>query len=219
MSRRARCRHNGRLNAFIRKDRGFRWTIVWRGSWVHCVDSLRDYVRSAERFTMDGRAELIRCPTLLTIAEDDSLGCKDSIFSGNLECPKTLFGFSAAEGARDLFLKRVSRKVFRVKIIGKRGARARVSSDNAFTPTARANPARRGSLEADRLPQPVIRGTRKPSSRCGPQCGSYRAESRAAFREAGYSAIRVETPNRPSAGGGIGGSLICAILPHNAQRK
>jgi pimeloyl-ACP methyl ester carboxylesterase len=91
----------GKLDAFIRKDRGFKWKIVQRGFWVHGVDNLRDYLRSAEQFTMDGRAELIRCPTLVTMAEHDSLGAKAPSFLEALTCPKTLLRFSAAEGAGD----------------------------------------------------------------------------------------------------------------------
>jgi alpha-beta hydrolase superfamily lysophospholipase len=91
----------GKLDAFIRKDRGFNWKIVQRGFWVHGVDNLRDYLRSAEQFTMDGRAELIRCPTLVTMAEHDSLGARAPSFLEALTCPKTLLRFSAAEGAGD----------------------------------------------------------------------------------------------------------------------
>jgi len=40
------------------------------------VDNLRAYRASAELFTMRGRAELIRCPTLITQAENGMLGAK-----------------------------------------------------------------------------------------------------------------------------------------------
>ncbi len=90
-----------KLDAFIRKDRGFSWKIVHRGFWVHGVANLRDYLRSAEQFTMDGRAELIRCPTLLTMAKNDSLGANTPSFLEALSCPKTLLRFSASEGAGD----------------------------------------------------------------------------------------------------------------------
>jgi pimeloyl-ACP methyl ester carboxylesterase len=63
-----------RLDAFIRSNRDLHWEVVQRGFWVHGVQNLRDYLRSAELFTMDDRAERIRCPTLLTMAENDSLG-------------------------------------------------------------------------------------------------------------------------------------------------
>jgi alpha-beta hydrolase superfamily lysophospholipase len=90
-----------KLDTFIRKDRKFNWKIVQRGFWVHGVGNLRDYLSSAEQFTMDGRAELIRCPTLLTMAENDSLGANAPSFLEALTCPKTLLRFSASDGAGD----------------------------------------------------------------------------------------------------------------------
>ena len=90
-----------RLDAFIRGNRDLNWKIVKRGFWVHGVDNLRDYLRSAELFTMDGRADLIQCPTLLTMAENDTLGAFAQSFFEALRCPKTLLRFSAAEGAGD----------------------------------------------------------------------------------------------------------------------
>jgi hypothetical protein len=75
--------------------------VVQRGFWVHGVQNLRDYLREAERFTMEGRAERIQCPTLLTMAENDSLGAFAPSFLDALRCPKTLLRFSDAEGAGD----------------------------------------------------------------------------------------------------------------------
>ena len=74
-----------------------RWTIVQRGFWVHGVDNLRDFLRAAEPFTMDGRAELIRCPTLLNWAENDPLAAGAQAFFDVLRCPKDLIRFTAAE--------------------------------------------------------------------------------------------------------------------------
>ena len=82
-------------------DRKMRWSIVQRGFWVHGVDNLRDFLASAEPFTMDGRAELIRCPTLLTAAENDPLAAGAQAFFDALRCPKDLIRFTAAEGAGD----------------------------------------------------------------------------------------------------------------------
>jgi alpha-beta hydrolase superfamily lysophospholipase len=89
------------LNTFIRQDRKLNWKVVQRGFWVHGVGDLRNYLRSAEQFTMQGRAELIQCPALLTMAENDSLGASAPSFFEALQCPKTLLRFSAAEGAAD----------------------------------------------------------------------------------------------------------------------
>jgi hypothetical protein len=83
----------------ITNDRKLRWSVVQRGFWVHGVDNLRDYLRSVERFTMDGRAELIRCPTLLTKAEGDPLTAYAQAFFDALRCSKDLIRFTSAEGA------------------------------------------------------------------------------------------------------------------------
>ncbi len=63
------------------------------------MSDLRAYLASAELFTMRGRASLIRCPTLITQAENDPLGADAGAFFDALECPKMLMRFTAAEGA------------------------------------------------------------------------------------------------------------------------
>ena len=88
-----------RMDAFIRGNRQLNWKVVQRGFWVHGVNDLRAYLASAELFTMQGRANLIRCPTLITKAENDALAADADAFFDALECPKTLMRFSAAEGA------------------------------------------------------------------------------------------------------------------------
>ncbi len=90
-----------RMDRIINSNPALRWKVVQRGYWVHGVDNLRDYLISAERFTMDGRAELIRCPTLLTRAENDSLASGTSAFFDVLGSPKALMRFGASEGAGD----------------------------------------------------------------------------------------------------------------------
>jgi dienelactone hydrolase len=90
-----------RLGQVIAEDRKMRWSIVQRGFWAHGVDNLRDFFRSAEPFTLDGRAELIRCPTLLTAAENDPLATGAQALFDALRCPKELIRFTAAEGAGD----------------------------------------------------------------------------------------------------------------------
>jgi dienelactone hydrolase len=89
------------MEQVIMADRGLRWRIVQRGFWVHGVDNLRDYFRSAEQFTMSGRTELIRCPTLVTLAEADPLTGGTQAFFEALRCPKDLIRFTAADGAGD----------------------------------------------------------------------------------------------------------------------
>jgi hypothetical protein len=50
---------------------------------------------------MDDRAELIRCPTLLTAADTDPLAVGAQAFFDALRCPRDLIRFTAAEGASD----------------------------------------------------------------------------------------------------------------------
>ena len=87
-----------RLDSFIRGNRQ-NWKVVQRGFWVHGVDNLRAYFASAELFTMQGHAGSIRCPTLITMAEHDTLSARAGVFMEALRCPKTLMHFTAAEGA------------------------------------------------------------------------------------------------------------------------
>jgi hypothetical protein len=88
-----------KADAWIRGNRQLNWKVVQRGFWVHGVDNLRAYLASAEHFTMQGRAELISCPTLITQAENDSLGAGAGAFFDALKCPRQLLRFSAVEGA------------------------------------------------------------------------------------------------------------------------
>ncbi|MGV1792289.1 alpha/beta hydrolase family protein [Rhizobium sp. A37_96] len=88
-----------KIDAAIRGNRQLYWKIVQRGFWVHGVDNLRAFFASAELFTMKGHAEFIRCPTLMTQAENDILSASAGAFFDALTCPKTLMRFTAAEGA------------------------------------------------------------------------------------------------------------------------
>lgn len=87
------------VDAFVRANRFLEWKIVKRGFWVHGVTDMRGYFASAQLFTLDGRAGLIGCPTLITQAENDTLAAAAGAFHDALRCPRTLMRFSAAEGA------------------------------------------------------------------------------------------------------------------------
>ena len=89
------------MQAVIKANRDLRWKIVRRGYWANGETDLRDYLVEAERFTMKGRAEAIRCPTLLTAAENDPLAIGAQTLFDALKCPKTLVRFKAADGAGD----------------------------------------------------------------------------------------------------------------------
>jgi alpha-beta hydrolase superfamily lysophospholipase len=88
-----------RMSTAIEADRSLRWSIERRGFWVHGAKDLREYLGMIESYTMDGRAELIACPTLITRAENDPLSAGAQSFYDALRCPKQLLTFNAAEGA------------------------------------------------------------------------------------------------------------------------
>ncbi len=83
----------------VLQDRKLRWSVIQRGFWVNGVNNLRDYLRSVEEYTLKGRVELIRCPMLITQAEDDTLALGAQSLFDALRAPKNLMRFTAAEGA------------------------------------------------------------------------------------------------------------------------
>lgn len=90
-----------RIWQIITNDRRLWWSIVQRGFWVNGVENFRDYLRCVEEFRMDGRADQIRCPMLLTQAEEDPLAAGAQAFFDALRCPKSFIQFTSAEGAGD----------------------------------------------------------------------------------------------------------------------
>lgn len=90
-----------RMEAIISKDRKLRWSVIQRGYWVNGAANLRDYLQRVEAFTMAGRVESIRCPTLCTMAEDDPIAAWAKVFFDALQCPKTLLPMARLDGAGD----------------------------------------------------------------------------------------------------------------------
>jgi pimeloyl-ACP methyl ester carboxylesterase len=70
-----------------------------RGMLVHGVDTPFAYLRAMEPYTLQDRAEQIRCPTLVTQAENDVRASQSQELYDALRCPKVLVAFSDAEGA------------------------------------------------------------------------------------------------------------------------
>ena len=65
-------------------------SVVQRGFWVHGVDTLGDVARrGASRSRSTAGPTAIRCPTLLTTAENDRLPGAPALLDA-LACPKTL---------------------------------------------------------------------------------------------------------------------------------
>lgn len=83
----------------INSNPDIHWKIVQRGFWVHGVNTMPDYIAATMAMTLDGRYDKIKCPTLLTTAENDPLSHGAEEVLGRLSCPKTLLSFTAAEGA------------------------------------------------------------------------------------------------------------------------
>lgn len=90
-----------KAEGMIAADRALRWKVVQRGFWVNGMPNLRAYLAEIERYTLKGRAESIRCPTLLAVAENDPLAAGAETLYNALRCPKTMVRFTAAEGAGD----------------------------------------------------------------------------------------------------------------------
>lgn len=87
-----------RILAHARSNPALDWTFR-RALWTHGLDSLADYLRVAPEYSLEGRAEQIRCPTLVAWAEGDPIARFAERLYDALPCPKALVRFTAAEGA------------------------------------------------------------------------------------------------------------------------
>jgi pimeloyl-ACP methyl ester carboxylesterase len=85
----------------IRTTPALRWAIVQRAFWVHGIDSLSEYMRISQDYSLKEVAGHIRCPTLLTWAESDPLSWNAERIYGSLRCPKEMIRFTDVEGAGD----------------------------------------------------------------------------------------------------------------------
>ena len=88
-----------RMEAILSQDRKLHWSVIQRGYWVNGAADLRDYLTRVEEFTMAGKVELIRCPTLCTMAEDDPIAAWAHVVFDALQCPKTLLPMARLDGA------------------------------------------------------------------------------------------------------------------------
>jgi pimeloyl-ACP methyl ester carboxylesterase len=89
------------LNLILRR-RLRHTTAGWglrRGLWVHGVDDPLGYLRLTADYTLDGRVDRIRCPTLVCAAENDDIGVTARQLHDALTCDKSFIAFTAAEGA------------------------------------------------------------------------------------------------------------------------
>jgi alpha-beta hydrolase superfamily lysophospholipase len=70
-----------------------------RGMLVHGVDTPLAYLRAMLPYTLAERVDQIRCPTLVTQAENDVRASQSQELYDALRCPKVLMAFSNTEGA------------------------------------------------------------------------------------------------------------------------
>ena len=82
-------------------DASLRWSVMQRAFWVHGIDSLADYLRIAKDYELSSVVERIRCPMLVTQAENDPIARLAGHLYDTLRSPKELLHFTEAEGAGD----------------------------------------------------------------------------------------------------------------------
>jgi len=70
-----------------------------RGLWTHGLRTPLEYVRLTAQYSLEGRAERIRCPTLICCAERDEIGVTARVLYERLTCEKAFIAFAAGEGA------------------------------------------------------------------------------------------------------------------------
>lgn len=89
------------IDTLLKANPRMHWAIFQRGPWVHGVTGLPAYLDAALAMTLEGRVGMIRCPTLLTAAENDGLSKGAEALAAEIGSHATLLRFTAAEGAGD----------------------------------------------------------------------------------------------------------------------
>jgi predicted alpha/beta hydrolase len=87
-----------KMTGAIRQNRAMRWSIEQRGFWANGVTDLRGLIAKTMQFTLRDRVGQIRCPVLLTRAENDPLAAAVGDFAAALPNAMVI-DFTAAEGA------------------------------------------------------------------------------------------------------------------------
>lgn len=86
-----------RIMEVIQQDRKMRWSIIQRGFWVNGVSDFKAFLARTAEYRIE-RVGDIRCPVLVTHAENDSLAGGVPAFAEALS-DVTVLPFTAAEGA------------------------------------------------------------------------------------------------------------------------
>jgi len=87
---------------FILRRRLRHTTAGWglrRGLWVHGIADPLAYLRLTEAYSLEGRVDRIRCPTLICAAEGDDIGVTAHQLYDALSCDKAFATFTTQEGA------------------------------------------------------------------------------------------------------------------------
>ncbi len=72
-----------------------------RGLWAHKAATLEEYLRQLDDYSLAGRTDRLRCPTLICFAEDDDLAATARKSYDALTCEKEFLTFHRSEGAGD----------------------------------------------------------------------------------------------------------------------
>jgi pimeloyl-ACP methyl ester carboxylesterase len=72
---------------------------IRRGLWTHGVDCPLAYLLLTREYSLEGRVDGIRCPTLVCSAENDMIGVTAKRLYDSLSCEKRFVKFTADEGA------------------------------------------------------------------------------------------------------------------------
>jgi hypothetical protein len=88
------------LKAVMRFDIAKRWALT-NGMWTGGFDSPAAYFQGNRRYTLDGVAPRIRCPTLVCDAESDHFFHDARTVYDELTCPKAYMRFTVPEGAEE----------------------------------------------------------------------------------------------------------------------
>jgi len=70
-----------------------------RGLWAHGAQSPLAYVRLMQDYSLEGRADRIRCPALICRAENDHIGVTARMLHDALRCERAFTVFAARHGA------------------------------------------------------------------------------------------------------------------------
>lgn len=87
---------------FLTRRRLHHTTAGWglrRCLWVHGVKDPMAYFRLTQEYTLEGRVDRIRCPTLVCSAEKDEIGASANKLYAGLKGDKARLIFTAKEGA------------------------------------------------------------------------------------------------------------------------